>query len=99
MLIHSVYFWLKADLTQADRDQFRKSLETLRDIDAAYAVYVGSPALLSDRPVIDSSYDFALTVIFENHEEHDEYQAHDLHRAFLEHHADKWDRIVIYDAD
>ncbi len=99
MLIHSVYFWLRKDLTKSARDDFRKGLESLRDIDAAYAVYVGSPAATPERPVIEATYDFALTVIFENIEEHDEYQGHDLHRGFLDKHAEKWERVVIYDAD
>ena len=44
MLVHSVFFYLKSDLTNADRNAFEKGVNALKEIDAAEAVYVGTPA-------------------------------------------------------
>ena len=96
MLVHSVFFWLKSD---ADKAAFRAGLDTLRDIECASAVYVGAPADAGDRPVIERSYSFALTVLFESTADHDAYQVHRLHQAFLDKCADMWEKVVVYDAE
>lgn len=99
MLVHSVFFWLKSDLGLETRAAFAAGLETLKGISAAEAVHVGTPADTPARPVIDATYDFALTVILEDMAAHDAYQQNPLHQRFLEDHAAKWDAVRIYDAD
>jgi len=63
MLVHSVYFWLKPDLTTAQRAEFQRGVESLRKIKAIKKIYVGVPARTEKRPVIESSYSVSLTVI------------------------------------
>ena len=53
MLIHSVYFWLKPELTDAQRAEFRRGVETLATIKAVEKVYIGAPAGVPDRPIVD----------------------------------------------
>ena len=65
MLVHSVFFYLKSGLSPEQKTQFHRAVESLSDIQSATAVYVGTPATTPDRPVIDNSYDVALTVILE----------------------------------
>ena len=96
MLVHSVFFWLKPD---ADKAMFKAALDTLKNIKCAQAVYVGTPADIGDRPIIDRSYSFALTVLFENVADQNAYQVHPHHEAFLEKCAGMWDRVQVYDAD
>jgi hypothetical protein len=74
-------------------------LESLKTIDHAEAVYVGSPAQTAERPVIDTSYDFCLTVILKDIAAHDAYQAHETHQAFLATHKKHMKKIKVYDAD
>ena len=97
MLVHSVYFWLKPGLGEDEFAAFRKGLESLSGIESAEAVFVGTPAE-TDRPVIDRSYTFGLTVLLADMAAHDAYQVHPLHKAFLENFSQDWDRVLIYDA-
>lgn len=99
MLVHSVFFWLKPGTSQEKKDIFRKALAELGAIESADAVYVGSPALTPKRPVIDDSYDFALTVLLKSVVEHDFYQEDPIHKDFLTKYKDYWERVQIYDAE
>lgn len=97
MLVHSVFFWLKPGLGDEEVAAFRAGLDSLKGIEVAEAVFVGTPAE-TDRPVIDRSYTFGLTVLLPDMAAHDAYQVHPLHKAFLENFAQNWDRVLIYDA-
>jgi len=97
MLSHIVVFWLKDDLSVAQRSAFREGLESLKAIESAHAVYIGAPAKTGDRPVIDQSYSLALTVLFDTIQDHDVYQVHPLHQAFLKNFGSFWSRVLIYD--
>jgi hypothetical protein len=99
MLYHSVYFWLKPELTAAQRADFRRGVETLTGIKSVEKVAVGIPAATGKRPVIDASYDVALIVICKNVAAHDAYQVDPLHLAFVEKFKTFWSRVQIYDAE
>ncbi len=98
MLVHNVFFWLKEGLPCADIAAFREGLETLGGIPSVEAVYVGAPAPVAVRPVIDNTFTFGLTVLFADIAAHDAYQEHPLHRAFLDRFASCWDKVLVYDA-
>lgn len=98
MLVHTVYFWLKAELSADDRAKFRRSLETLKDIPSVEVAYVGTPAPTAKRPVIDDTYSFALTVVCRDVAAHDAYQVDPLHKAFVQACSGMWTRVLIYDA-
>ncbi len=97
MLSHIVIFWLKDELTTDQRAAFRSGLETLKGIEAACGLHVGAPAATGDRPVIDTSYSFAVTVLFDSVADHDTYQVHPLHLAFLKQFSAYWSRVAVYD--
>lgn len=99
MLIHTVLFWLKDDLEDAQRVAFLKGLESLKGIQATEAVYIGTPAKTTPRPVMDFSYDYCLTVLLPDMTAHDDYQEDALHTAFLEQFNTYWKAVKIYDAD
>lgn len=99
MLVHSVFFWLHADRTASQREDFRQGLESLKAIEQVRALYVGVPAQTAPRPVIERGYTFALTVVFENVAGHDAYQVHPVHKEFLARFASYWTRVHIYDAE
>lgn len=98
MLVHTVLFWLRKDIDGDKITEFRLALETMKGIQHAEAVYIGVPAATPERPVIDNSYDFCLTVILKNMAAHDAYQADPIHVEFLKN-KDLWKKVKIYDAD
>lgn len=98
MLVHSVYFWLKPDLTEQQRAEFVRGLESLRAINVAQHVYIGTPAPTGKRPVIDDTYSYALTLLVADVAAHDAYQVDPLHKAFVETFRPYWTKVLIYDA-
>lgn len=98
MLVHTVLFWLRKDLDGDQITDFRIALETMKGIEHAEAVYIGSPAATEKRPVIDTSYDFCLTVILKNVAAHDAYQVDPIHIEFLKN-KPLWKKVKIYDAE
>ncbi|MEX0886854.1 MAG: Dabb family protein [Phycisphaeraceae bacterium] len=98
MFIHSVYFWLKPGITDEDEATFRRELDGLRGIESLRTMHVGTSAA-SDRPVVDTSYSYALITIFDDAAAHDAYQVHPLHDRFREQCERYWDRVVIYDVE
>ena len=99
MLTHTVIFWLKEGLTQEDRDLFFNEVKTLTTIDSVENGFLGTPASTPKRPVVDDSYDCALSVALKDLDAHDHYQADPIHLAFIEKCGHLWDKVIIYDAD
>ncbi|MBO0721362.1 MAG: Dabb family protein [Blastocatellia bacterium] len=96
MFVHSVYFWLKPDLTEEQHATFRERMRALSAIESVRQCYIGPPAA-TDRPVIDRSYSCALIVVFDDQQGHDHYQDHPIHDRFREC-SNLWSKILIYDA-
>ncbi|MES1225839.1 MAG: Dabb family protein [Bacteroidota bacterium] len=98
MLTHHVLFWLKPEITEQQKTDFKKGLESLTGVETAQTVYVGIPVAEIDRPVVDTTYSFSLLVVFNDLAGHDVYQTHPIHKAFLDSFRTYWDKVVIYDA-
>ncbi|WP_299249086.1 Dabb family protein [uncultured Cytophaga sp.] len=98
MLSHHVLFWLKADTTAEQKSAFRKSLETLKDVETVKGLYIGTPAPI-ERAVVDTTYTFSLLLLFADIAGHDVYQVHPLHKAFLDEFRATFEKVVIYDAE
>lgn len=99
MLVHTVIFWLRKDLTPAERETFRtEGLESLRPIASVGELHVGTPAPIPARPVVDASYTYAITVIFADVAAHDAYQVDPAHTAFVGRFKSFWERVQLYDA-
>jgi hypothetical protein len=98
MFVHHVFFWLKAELTEADQAQFEKGVSSLLSIEHVKMGDVGKPAP-TDRPVIERTYTFSLLLVFKDKEAHDAYQPHPVHKAFVESCSHLWDRVLIYDSE
>ncbi|HEX6924890.1 MAG TPA: Dabb family protein [Longimicrobiaceae bacterium] len=97
MFIHSVYFWLADGLTEAQREQFVSQARALTRIETVRYGWLGRPAP-TDRPVIDRSYSYALTVVFDDQAGHDAYQDHPVHDRFRNECSSFWTRVLIYDS-
>jgi hypothetical protein len=99
MLIHSVFFWLKPELTEAQRADFRRAVEGLMAIESVRQGWVGVPAATERRPTVDHGFSLAFTTVFDDVAGQTVYQVHPLHLDFLKHYKPYWSRIQIYDAD
>jgi len=95
--IHHVFFWLKKSKNQEDQAKLVAGLEKLRDISDITGFHIGIPAI-TDRPVIDSSYDISLGIFFDIPEAQDAYQIDPLHLAFIDECKHLWERVVVYDS-
>ena len=96
MFTHSVYFWLREDLSELDILRFKQGLSSLTSIEDVKRGFVGVPAA-TYRPVIDRSYSYALILTFENQEAHDRYQQNEVHERFRQHCSSLWSRVLIFD--
>mgnify|MGYP006094162621 FL=1 len=99
MLIHSVLFWLKDHLSEEDRSNFFKGVEKLGTIKSVKHNFIGTPANTAKRPVVDDTYDCALTVVLKDLEQHDAYQVDPIHLGFIKDCAHLWEKVQIFDAD
>jgi hypothetical protein len=95
MFIHSVYFWLKPGLTDADEEKFLGGVESLTRIRTVRHAWCGKPAE-TDRPVIDRTYTYDLIIAFDNTTGHEAYQADPVHDEFRGL-KDLWTQVRIYD--
>ena len=96
MFIHSVYFWLREDISAAERQRFEAGIRSLVTIDSVVRGWVGKPAA-TDRPVIERGYSHALIVELADERAHDAYQVHPVHDLFREQCAGLWSGIRIFD--
>jgi hypothetical protein len=98
MLIHSVYFWLRPDVTPAQRKEFRGALEALAKIATVDQLHVGAPAATERSSHVDHTFSFALTVFFKDVPAHDAYQVDPLHWDFVHRHEKLWHKVVVFDS-
>lgn len=96
--VHTVLFWLKNSEAKEDRLAFETSIKKfIKNSEYVQASHIGIPAA-TNRPVIDNSYTYALTVTFNSLEDHDKYQVEPAHKTFIEESKALWEKVLIYDA-
>lgn len=96
--VHTVLFWLKNPNDEKDRATFEASIKKfVHQSGFATQIHVGVPAS-TNRPVIDASYTYCLTVTFPSKAEHDAYQVEPAHKTFIAESADLWKKVLIYDS-
>lgn len=96
MLVHTVYFWLNEGNSDGAVREFEDGLEELLEITSVRSGYWGKPAG-TPREVVDNSYSYGLTVIFDDQAGYDAYQVDPIHKNFVELNSGKWDRVQVYD--
>ena len=100
MLVHTVYFWVKAEAPAGEPERLQVSCrELLGKIPTVKHLWAGRPASTPKREVIDASYDVAITVVLDDMKAHDVYQEHPLHKEFIARHKENWKRVQVYDAE
>ncbi len=78
---------------------FEKDLNSLKTIDVAKACYVGKLADTAKRPVVQTDWDYMLTVILENVADHDIYQDHPTHHAFIANQKQFFGQVRVFDGE
>lgn len=98
MFIHTVYFYMKPEATDAHRDQLlRDCREILSRISTVKQLWAGVPAG-TPRDVVDNSYGVSITVLFDDTAGYDVYETAPLHIEFIERNKANWSRVQVYDA-
>lgn len=95
---HHVYFWLKPEhRNDADRADFESGLAALLEIDLVAGGIWAIPAPVMERPVIDHSWDYALSMRFDSVENQDAYQSHPDHEVFVARFEGWWESVQVRD--
>lgn len=95
--IHNVYFWLKKDADPEIIETFKsEALPALAEVSSIQKVYWGPPAM-TDRSVVDNSYDVAWITMFADSAGHEAYQIDPIHLKFVEEYSDIFEKVAVYD--
>lgn len=95
---HHVYFWLKEEFKNpVDRAIFEQGLTSLFEIKLVAGGRWAVPAAVVVRPVIDQSWDYAITMQFHNIQDHDAYQDDPDHKVFINSFKDWWAQVQVKD--
>lgn len=96
MLVHAVYFWLRADLPDSDRAHYASWLPKLCALPGVRAGYFGVPAD-TDRPVIDRSYSYGMVLVFDDVAAEQAYQVDPEHDRFRAECSSFWTQVKVFD--
>ena len=83
MFSHVVIFWTDASNPKANDELIAGVNRYLKAIPGALHFHIGR-MVPSHRPVVDQSYQVALTISFPDKKTQDDYQIHPLHLEFVE---------------
>ena len=95
--IHTVFFWLKDEVTDEQRTAFEQGLADLGECPTIHKWHRAKPAG-TPRDVVDNSYDYAWIVHFKTAEDQDAYQDEPIHHLFVERYQQLWARVQVYDS-
>ena len=99
MMIHSVYFWLDESLSAEEKFEFQQGLKALLEIDVVASGKIGQAAATPKRPVTQNTFDYALMLEFASVEDHNIYQDHPGHHAFVDRFAKWFKTVQVYDTE
>lgn len=95
MFLHNVVYWLKPDLTPAEKEIFLAGISDLMKLASVKQAWFG--AMSGDDALADRSYDYAIVLDLENARGHEAFQADPAHQRIRETIGGSWNRLVIYD--
>lgn len=99
MLVHTVLFNLTPGMSTEEISKFERDLATLATIEVAKGAYIGKVADTGKRPVVQTDWDYKLTVMLENVSDHDIYQDHPIHHAFVANQKQFFGQVRVFDSD
>jgi Stress responsive A/B Barrel Domain len=95
---HNVFFWLEEKLSNSALLEFEVGLNTLIKTPLVLSGYFGKPAN-TNRTVVDNTYSYGLTLLFNDTADHNLYQADPIHLAFVDKNSKKWTKVLVYDIE
>jgi len=96
-LTHHVFFWLKNPDSKEDLNKLTEGLKTLEKIPSVKKLHIGVPASTEKRDVVDNSYSASELMFFDDVAGQDVYQAHPIHKKFVENCSHLWEKVIVYD--
>lgn len=96
-MIHTVYFWLQPELSEAERADFVRAAKALAAAPTVLQCYVGSPSDTPEREVTDHSFDYSLHLLFADVPAHNAYQVDAVHLKFVNEQAAKFAEVKVLD--
>ena len=99
VLQHNVYFYLKKDLTEAQKNEVLDGIRHVLTIESILYSEIGKPAATPPRPVVDHEFDFVIYTWFTSMENYKTYDKDPKHEQFRENYSDYFEKVIIYDAD
>ncbi len=99
VLQHNVYFYLKTDLTEAQKKEVLEGIRHLLTIEGILYSEIGKPAATPPRAVVDHDFDFVIYTWFTSMEKYKAYDKDPIHDQFRENFSDYFEKVIIYDAD
>jgi len=98
IISHHVFFWLKNPESQADLEKLIAGVKSLAKIEVVKDLTVGVPAKTEKREVVDNGFAVSELMFFDTIEEEAIYQAHPIHKKFVEECGPLMAKVVVYDA-
>jgi len=96
-MLHTVYFWLRPGISDADRAAFVTGAKALATAPTVAAAYVSRPADTPARDVTDHTFDYSLHLMFKDVADHNAYQIDPVHLRFVADHGEKFATVKVYD--
>lgn len=99
MLSHVVLFNLAPGMTADQIAAFEKDARSLAQIETVRHFHFGQVAGTEKRPVIQTDWDYMLTVLLDDLAAHDVYQDHPVHLAFIARQKQFFGKVRVFDAE
>lgn len=97
-IVHSVYFWLRDDLAEEEREDFLNFFEALKYVPGLASYHIGTPAATTDRDVVDNSFSYHWLTTFASLEDIALYENHPDHLDAVEKYSKYWIKVEVKDS-
>lgn len=97
-IVHSVYFWLKENITQTEEQDFLNFFKELSKIPGIKELHYATPAPTTERDVVDNSFSYHLMVTFDTMDDINIYENHPDHLVASDIYSKYWDKVLVMDS-
>ena len=98
VMVHDVFFTLNDNSDAAVQKLIGDCYKYLKDHDGVVFFAAGPRAAEYQRPVNDSEFDVALTVVFKDKSYHVKYQTAEDHLKFIAENKPNWKQVRVFDS-